>query len=422
MRMNPYRTPSNVIAGVVVSFIDVTKLKETEAALRQAVEERERAEQALRDADRRKDEFLAVLSHELRNPLAPIRSSLQVLEHASSDAGATSKAHQIIARQVGYLARLVDDLLDVTRISKGKLQVERRSLDLRDLAQRTAEDHRGLFTAREVTLEVALPDEPLWVEGDATRLAQAIGNLLQNSAKFTSSGDSVRLSLDGVDGFAVLRIRDTGVGIDPAMIPRLFQPFSQADTTLNRRLGGLGLGLALVKGLVETHGGTIDVSSGGKGAGTEVVVRLPLAAAPARIEVAQAAAPRPRRILVIEDNLDAAESLQLALELEGHEVTVAYDGPQGIERARQLTPEVVLCDIGLPDMDGYAVAKALRREPGLRNAFLVALTGYALPEDQRRAAEAGFDAHLTKPATVEGVQEVMGRAPPPASPGRFAEP
>jgi two-component system, chemotaxis family, CheB/CheR fusion protein len=294
MRMNPYRTPSDVIAGVVVSFIDITKLKDTEAALRRAVEERERAEQALQDEDRRKDQFLAVLSHELRNPLAPIRSSLHVLEHAPADAGATQRAHEIIARQVGHLARLVDDLLDVTRISKGKLQVERQRMDLRELAQRTAEDHRDLFTTREVALEVALPDEPVWVDGDATRLAQAIGNVLQNSAKFTSSGDSVRLSLEAADGFAVLRVRDTGVGIDPAMIPRLFQPFSQADTTLNRHLGGLGLGLALVKGLVETHGGTIELSSGGKGAGTEVTVRLPLVAAPDRIEVARGGGRRAR--------------------------------------------------------------------------------------------------------------------------------
>jgi two-component system, chemotaxis family, CheB/CheR fusion protein len=424
MRMNPYRTPSNVIAGVVVSFIDVTQLKETEAALRRAVEERERAEQALRDADRRKDAFLAVLSHELRNPLAPIRSSLHVIEHVPSGDPAAAAAHDIIARQVGHLARLVDDLLDVTRIANGKLQVERRPLDLGDLARRTAEDHRDLFAAREVALEVALPDEPVWIEGDATRLAQVIGNLLQNSAKFTSSGDSVRLSLEGTDGSAVLRVRDTGVGIEPAMIPRLFHAFSQADTTLNRRLGGLGLGLALVKGLVETHGGTIDASSGGKGKGAEFVVRLPLAAAPARVEVAPPAAPRPRRILVIEDNLDAAESLRLALELQGHEVFLAHDGPKGIERARELRPEVVLCDIGLPGMDGYAVAKALHAEPALRDAFLVALTGYALPEDQRRAGDAGFDAHLTKPAMVEAVEEVMGRARPPAasepSPGDLA--
>ncbi|HEY6101447.1 MAG TPA: ATP-binding protein, partial [Anaeromyxobacter sp.] len=409
--MNPYRTPSNVIAGVVVSFIDVTKLKATEAALRRAVEERERAEQALREADRRKDEFLAVLSHELRNPLAPIRSSLHVLEHAEDEASA-GRAQRIIARQVGHLARLVDDLLDVTRIAKGKLQVERRPMDLRDLAQRTGEDHRGLFAPRGVAFEVSLPDQPLWVEGDPTRLAQVIGNLLQNAAKFTSGGDSVRLSLEAADGSAVLRVRDSGVGIDPAMIPRLFEAFSQADTTLNRRLGGLGLGLALVKGLVATHGGTIDMSSGGKGTGAEVVVRLPLAAAPARPEAAPPAAAHPRRILVIEDNLDAAESLKLALEIEGNEVAVAHDGPQGIEQARQLKPEVVLCDIGLPDMDGYAVARALRSEPSLRDTVLVALTGYALPEDQRRATEAGFDAHLTKPATIDGVQRVIGSARP----------
>ncbi len=415
MRMNPYRTPSNVIAGVVVSFIDVTKLKETEAALRRAVEERERAEKALRQADQRKDAFLAVLSHELRNPLAPIRSSLHVLEHVPANAAATAKAHEIIARQVGHLSRLVDDLLDVTRVANGKLQVERRTIDLREVARRTIEDHRELFIAREVALEVALPDEPVWVEGDATRLAQAMGNLLQNSAKFTSRGDSVRVALEAIDGFAVLRVRDTGAGIDRDMISRLFLPFSQADTTLNRRLGGLGLGLALVKGVVEIHGGTIDVSSGGKGKGAEFTVRLPLTATPAPLEVAPPAAPRPRRILVIEDNLDAAESLRLALELQGHEVFLAHDGPAGIERVRELSPEVVLCDIGLPDMDGYAVAKALRGDPALRHTFLVALTGYALPEDQRRAADAGFDAHLTKPATLEGVEEVMRRARPPAA-------
>jgi two-component system CheB/CheR fusion protein len=412
MRMHPYRTPSNVIAGVVVSFIDITKLKEAEAALRQAVEERERAEQALRDADRRKDEFLAVLSHELRNPLAPIRSSLHVLEHAPPDAPAASQAHRIIARQVGHLARLVDDLLDVTRVSSGKLQIERRPLDLRDLAQRTAEDHRRLFSARGVSLDVALPAGPVWIEGDATRLAQVIGNLLQNSAKFTSRGDSARLSLEADEGSAVLRVRDTGIGIDPAVLPRLFQPFAQADTTLNRRLGGLGLGLALVKGLVERHGGTIAVWSGGKGAGTELTVRLPLAAAPAEQEVAPAVSLRPRRVLVVEDNVDAAESLRLALEMEGHEVFVAHDGASGVERARELVPDVVLCDVGLPRMDGYAVAKTLRGEPALRDTFLVALTGYALPDDQRRAAESGFDAHLTKPASVEAIHAVMGRASP----------
>ncbi len=422
MRMHPYRTPSNVIAGVVVSFIDVTKLKETEAALRQAVGERERAEQALRDADRRKNEFLAVLSHELRNPLAPIRNSLHVLAHAPAGGDAAKRAQEIMARQVGHLARLVDDLLDVTRVAHGKLQVERRHLDLRVLSRRTAEDHQSLYAARGVALEVALPDDPVWVEGDGTRLAQVIGNLLQNSAKFTSSGDSVRLSLDAVDRIAVLRVRDSGVGIDPEMLPRLFQPFSQADSTLDRRLGGLGLGLALVKGLVERHGGTVEVSSGGKGAGTEFVVRLPLAAPPATREVSAPPPTRPRRILVIEDNADAAESLCLALEMAGHQVQVAHDGLSGLVRAREFSPHVVLCDVGLPDMDGYMVAKAMRAEPEIRETFLVALTGYGLPEDQQRTADAGFDAHLTKPASIEQIQDVIARAPPRDPAPRAARP
>jgi len=423
MRMHPYRTPSNVIAGVVVSFIDVTRLKEAESALRAAVEERERAERALRDADHRKDEFLAVLSHELRNPLAPIRNSLHVLEHAPAGGDAATRAQQILSRQVGHLARIVDDLLDATRIAHGKLQVEPRRLDLRDLAQRTAEDHRSLYAARAVALEVALPAGPVWVQGDATRLAQVVGNLLQNSAKFTPSGGSVRLSLDVVERVAILRVRDSGVGIDPEMLSRLFRPFSQADSTLDRRLGGLGLGLALVKGLVESHGGTVEVTSGGEGAGTEFAVRLPLAAPSGTHEVA----PRPppmsaRRVLVIEDNVDAAESLRLALEMTGHEVEVAHDGPGGLARARELSPDVVLCDIGLPQMDGYMVAKAMREEPGIRGAFLVALSGYGLPDDQRRSADAGFDAHVTKPATIEEIQEVIARAPPRDPARRAARP
>jgi two-component system CheB/CheR fusion protein len=195
------------------------------------------------------------------------------------------------------------------------------------------------------------------------------------------------------------------------MLPRLFQPFSQADTTLDRRLGGLGLGLALVKGLVEAHGGTVEASSGGKGAGTEFVVRLPLAAPPAARDVTPAPPPRSRRVLIIEDNVDAAESLRLALAMEGHEVEVAHDGSDGLDRAREFGPDVVLCDVGLPQMDGYLVAKAFRADPGLREAFLVALTGYGLPEDERRAADAGFDTHLIKPAAIEQIQEVIGRAP-----------
>jgi two-component system CheB/CheR fusion protein len=412
LRMHPYSTPSNVIAGVVISFVDITNLKETEAALRQAVVDRERAERALQDADRRKDEFLAVLSHELRNPLAPIRNGLHLLESAPAGSELSERARQIIARQVGHLTRLVDDLLDTTRVSHGKLQVRRERADLAEIVKRTADDHRQMLAARRIALSVTAPERGVFVDGDRTRLAQVVGNLLQNSAKFTPGGGTVALTVAAVDGCAELRVRDDGVGIDAAILPRLFRSFSQADDTLDRSGGGLGLGLALVKGLVELHGGTVEARSAGKGTGTEMVVRLPVAEAPAaEVERVPDAPPAPRRVLVIEDNLDAAESLGAILELEGHTVEVAHDGPQGIARARKLRPDVVVCDIGLPGMDGYAVARALRGDPALRGAFLVALTGYALPEDQRDAVEAGFDAHLSKPPVIELLRSAIARAP-----------
>jgi two-component system, chemotaxis family, CheB/CheR fusion protein len=351
MRMHPYRTPSNVIAGVVMSFIDVTKLKATEAALRDAVAERGRAEQALRDADQRKDQFLAVLSHELRNPLAPLSNSLHVLSHAAPGSDGARRAQEVIERQVGHLTRLVDDLLDTTRVSHGKLQLHREHLDLGDLVRRAAEDHRELFAMRGVSLDVAAPPSATWVDGDRTRLSQVVGNLLQNAAKFTPERGTVRLGLEiaDADGIAELHFRDTGAGIQAAMLPRLFEPFSQADDTLARSSGGLGLGLALVKGLVVAHGGTVEARSAGPGAGAEFVVRLPLATAPPPASDPAPGAPvRPRRIFVIDDNLDGAESLRAVLELDGHTVEVAHDGAVGIARCREFRPEVVLCDIGLP--------------------------------------------------------------------------
>jgi two-component system CheB/CheR fusion protein len=413
MRIHPYRTPSNVIAGIVIAFIDVTKLKDVEAALQEAVEERERAEraeQALQDANQRKDEFLAVLSHELRNPLTPICNGLHILERVPPGGESAERAKKIIARQVGHLTRLVNDLLEVTRVSRGKLQVQRQRIDLAEVVRRTADDYRPLFTERGVELTVHLPDRPTWVDGDFTRLAQVVGNLLQNAAKFTPGGGSVRVSLEAARD-AVLRVRDTGMGIDPLVIPRLFQPFAQAESTLDRSQGGLGLGLALVRGLVELHGGTVEAHSAGKGAGTEFVVKLPLAGPPVAPTVVAGAPPGPRRVLVIEDNADGAESLRIALEMEGHEVEMVHDGQAGLDRVREFAPDVVLCDIGLPGMDGYEVAKAIREAPAGPRPLLVALTGYARAEDQQRAEEAGFDAHLAKPPTIEQVQEVIARAP-----------
>jgi two-component system, chemotaxis family, CheB/CheR fusion protein len=411
MRIHPYHTPSNGIAGVVLSFVDVTQLKRAEAALREAIVERQRVERALQEADRRKDEFLAVLSHELRNPLAPIRNSLHILKHSGTGGEAFQRAQAIIERQVGHLARLVDDLLDVTRVARGKLELESERLDLRGLVQRTTEDHATLFAARTVRLDVFLPEGEVWIDGDPTRMAQVVGNLLQNAAKFTPSLGRVNVSLAVVDGRAELRFRDTGVGIEPTMLARLFQPFSQAEPTLARSQGGLGLGLALVKGLVDSHGGTVEVFSAGKDAGTEFLVRLPVVSPPVPVHRAShIALPVPRRVLIIDDNIDGAESLRDLLELDGHTVDVALDGMRGLEKVGVFRPDVILCDIGLPGVDGYQLAAALKANAALGGAFLVAMTGYALPEDKRRALDAGFDAHLPKPMTVDLLRKAISEA------------
>ncbi|MBI5548982.1 MAG: hybrid sensor histidine kinase/response regulator, partial [Deltaproteobacteria bacterium] len=306
----------------------------------------------LLEADRRKNEFLAVLSHELRNPLAPIKSSIFILNRAEPGGDQARRAQAVIERQVDLLAHLVDDLLDVTRITRNKIQLQKQPLELNELVHRTMEDHRALFEKSEVCLELAPAPEPIFVSGDWSRLAQVLGNLLQNAAKFTVRGGITRVivSRDLQAMRAVIRVADTGAGMAPAMLSRLFQPFMQADTTLDRGKGGLGLGLALVKGIVELHGGEIAAHSAGLGKGAEFVVRLPLAQATAAHGrgAPQAARPSRRRVLIIEDNVDAADSLRDVLEFGEHEVAVAHDGREGLTKARELRPEVVLCDIGLP--------------------------------------------------------------------------
>ncbi|MHB8875113.1 MAG: hybrid sensor histidine kinase/response regulator, partial [Myxococcaceae bacterium] len=377
------------------------------------ITERKRAEDALREADRLKDDFLAVLSHELRNPLAPISNSLFVLRRAPPGSDQARRALAIIERQVGHLTRLIDDLLDVTRISRGKVQLQRSRLDLREVAERASEDQRPAFEERGLELQLEAPSSPVWVEGDATRLEQALTNLLRNSAKFTPRGGRVFASVWSEPGAAVMQVRDTGVGIDAQTMARIFQPFFQADRTLDRSLGGLGLGLPLVKGLVELHGGDVQARSRGPGAGAEFTVRLPVetgATPPARRHL-ELVKPNPRRVLVIEDNVDAADSLKEALELSGHHVSVAYAGPEGLRAARELHPDVVLCDIGLPGMDGYDVARALRADQSLYRTSLIALTGYARPEDRQRATEAGFDGHLAKPPSLGALERLLSDPP-----------
>ncbi|MBI5545393.1 MAG: PocR ligand-binding domain-containing protein [Deltaproteobacteria bacterium] len=396
----------------------LSKLSYGNLALARALADRDRLTASLQEADQRKNEFLAMLSHELRNPLAPIRNSLHLLERAAPGGDQARRAQAVIDRQVGHLSRLVDDLLDVTRIERNKIRLERQVLDLHDLVRRTVEDHRSLFEKSEVQLEVRLEPERVSVSADGTRLAQVIGNLLQNAAKFTGPGGRTEVSVcvDSAERQAVIRVSDTGVGLPPELLGRLFLPFMQADATLDRSKGGLGLGLALVKGLVELHGGGVCARSDGPGRGAEFVVRLPLAVeGAATAEPCRAnAQPAGRRVLIIEDNVDAADSLRDVLELAAHEVAVAYNGPEGLAKARELHPEIVLCDIGLPGMDGFEIARAFKADENLRACFLIALSGYALPEDLQRASEAGFERHLAKPLSLERLEELLESLPRPA--------
>jgi PAS domain S-box-containing protein len=377
------------------------------------ITERKRLEDALRDADRRKNEFLGMLSHELRNPLTPIRNSLYILERATPGGEQARRAHAVIERQVSHLARLVDDLLDVTRISRGKIRLQRARVDLVSAVRRTVEDYRVTLEDHQVAIE--LSDEAIWIDGDPMRLAQVIGNLLTNAAKFTPVAGKIAVSLKRAMGRAVLEVTDTGIGIDQDTLRRLFEPFTQADRSIDRSRGGLGLGLTLVKGLVELHGGRVSARSDGPGKGARFTLTFPL---DEQVAVARGTRPRQsangpgRRILVIEDNRDAADSLAEALEMADHQVTVAYDGEAGVAKAREFRPEVVLCDVGLPaGMDGFAVAQSIRGDSQTASAFLVALTGYAQPEDHRRALEAGFDVHLTKPPDLAALERLLAQAP-----------
>jgi CheY-like chemotaxis protein len=375
--------------------------------------------EALREADRRKNEFLQMLSHELRNPLAPIRNSLYILDKAAPGGEQARRALAVIDRQVQHTTRLVDDLLDVTRITRGKIRLQREPLDLCALARRTLEDHREQFAKNGVDLELVAPPEELVVDADPTRLAQVIGNLLNNAVKFTPRGGRTTLTVSAAGGgvLAELEVRDTGAGLSSEVIPQLFEPFMQVEKTLDRSAGGLGLGLALVKGLVELHGGGVHVESEGIGKGTSFIVRLPLTMRRARRLTAvrtRHATGVTRRVLLIEDNIDSAETMKEALELSDHLVEIALTGPDGVAKARAGTPDVIICDIGLPGIDGFQVAKAIRAIARLDHVRLVALSGYAQPEDIERAKQAGFDLHLAKPPDLDALERAILEAGPMA--------
>ena len=416
----PFKAPRTGIYGVY-EYIFTPVISpggdvEIIAGTTRDVTDRKQGEEALREADRRKDEFLGMLSHELRNPLAPIRSSAYILRHAASDSERARRAQSVIERQIEHLTRLVDDLLDVTRIRHGKIELRRSRVDLREILSRAADDFRGLLHDRGVEFRLSVPDVGVWCDADPARIAQLMGNLLNNAAKFTRAGDLVSLSLEASGEGAEIRVRDTGAGIEAALLPKVFEPFVQGERTLARTEGGLGLGLALVKGVAELHGGRVHARSAGPGTGAEFVVHLPRArAAVVRDVPAQATERRRRgrRVLVVDDNGDAAEALAELVRMQGHTAEIASDGPTAIEKARANPPEIVLCDIGLPGMNGYEVARALRAGRG-RGMQLVALTGYARPEDQKAALEAGFDRHIAKPASPGEIEHLLGGGAPVA--------
>lgn len=374
------------------------------------ITERKRVEEELREVDRRRSEFLGVLSHELRNPLAVIGSAVHCIDQAALPDEQVRRALAVIDRQSRHLSRLVDDLLDITRVRSGKIDLQRSSVDLVQLVRTTIEDHREQLAAHAVT--VTIPDGlGASTNGDATRLAQILSNLLCNAAKFTPAGGAIMVSLSVVGGRAVIEVTDTGVGIDEESLRGLFVPFVQADRTFERSRQGLGLGLALAKTLVELHGGDVRARSPGPGQGATFTVTLPLVEpTPAVARPSTRSASMPRNVLIIEDDEDAAEWLSVALSFHGHRLTIALDGASGIAKARELRPDVILCDLGLPGRtDGYAVARALQQE--LASTYRVALSGFTQPEDQARARAAGFDVHISKPPDVDALARLLAELP-----------
>jgi signal transduction histidine kinase/CheY-like chemotaxis protein len=370
----------------------------------------------LAEAARRKDEFLAMLAHELRNPLAPVRTGLQVLRVKRADDPEVGRLTEMMARQVGQLTRLVDDLLDVSRITRGAVELRREPVDLAAVVSQAVEATRPLIEGRRHELSVTAAPGPIRVDADPARLAQVIGNLLNNAGKYMDEGGSIWLETCREGDTAVVTVHDAGVGISAEMLPRVFDLFTQIDRTLDRSQGGLGVGLTLVRSLVELHGGTVQASSPGLGRGSQFVVRLPalpVTASPTSVPPTVQKSPPPpaspaRRILVVDDNVDAADSLATLLRLYGYQVWTAYGGASALEAAEQHQPQVILLDIGLPGLDGYEVATRLRRHSTLARVTLVALTGYGQEEDRRRTHDAGFDHHLVKPVDLNDLTTLLG--------------
>lgn len=382
------------------------------------VTDHRKAEQALREADRLKDEFVAMLAHELRNPLAPIRNAVQVLRQLGLTDPELKWTREVIGRQVVQMSRLLDDLLDISRITRGTIVLKKTAVEISTVIDRAVETSLPLIKSRRHKLTVDLPQEPVQVEGDLTRLVQVIANLLNNAAKYTDAGGCIDLIIESSADEVLIRVRDNGMGIPVELLPNIFELFTQGSRSLDRSQGGLGLGLALVRRLIEMHGGRVLAQSAGSGSGAEFIVHLPrMAAAPTHEGSGSAGGESASslagvRVLVVDDNVDSAESMALLLSLDGHDVRTAFDGPGALAVAAEFQPEAVLLDIGLPGMDGYEVAKQMRGLPGLQKALMIAVTGYGQADDRARSKAAGFDHHLVKPVDPEILSALLATLRP----------
>ena len=427
-RALPMRDAEGRIVMWIGSNTDIHEQTQTANRLRLLAAE-------LAESDRRKNEFLAMLAHELRNPLAPIRNALQVMRLTGDNGETVHSAFDMMERQVGQMVRLVDDLLDVSRISRGKIELRKERVELASIVHHAVEACRPAMECAKHELSVTLPPQPVYLNADATRLAQVVGNLLNNACKFTDQGGRIWLTVEcepprsppsqgGVGGVSVIRVRDTGIGIPPDELPRIFEAFVQVDTSLERSVSGLGIGLTLVKSVVEMHGGTVEAYSAGVGQGSELVVCLPLPSDEWRVvsgereeaggdPLATDHSPltTKRRILVVDDNPDSAESLAMLLQISGNETHMAHDGLEAVEAAERFRPDVVLLDIGLPQLNGYDVCRRIREQPWGKAMMLIALTGWGQDEDRRQSKDAGFDAHLVKPVDYGALMELLATLP-----------
>ena len=399
----PIRDAAGAVTGIFVEGSDVTS--------------RKLVEDELRAANRQKDQFLAMLAHELRNPLAPIVTAAQLLKLGRNDPRSVASASEIIARQAEHMTDLVNDLLDVSRVTRGLVTLEKEELDLNVVVAAAVEQVRPLVDARRHALTLQLSGQPAHVVGDRTRLVQVMSNILNNAAKYTAPGGSIALAVEAEGDTVCVRVQDSGVGIAPEVLPYIFDLFTQAERTPDRSQGGLGIGLALVKSLVSLHGGTVRAESTGLGQGSTFAICLPRMASDATFDPVRKApgSAMPShdgglRVMVVDDNVDAAQMLAALLEVQGHVVSVEYDGGGALERARRERPDVLLLDIGLPDIDGYELARRLRAQPENTHATLVALTGYGQRQDREDAREAGFDHYLVKPADMDDVNKVLAEA------------